>query len=147
MSTDSNGDRQRVSAQGNTTSIPSLSLGRGATQKATPEEERYVWDDSVGAFARCRGEPRKFLKGPIPWKWIARAAELPGAALAVGLCIWRLVGATRRSSVKLSNKECELLGVSRYAKSRALRSLELAGLVSVEHRRGRFPRVEIVAIQ
>lgn len=144
MGADSNTKPQRVRMERHTTSIPSLSLGKGLVQKATPQEERYVWDDGVGAFVACGGELRKFLKGPIPWDWIVRASGLPGAALAVGLCIWRLVGATRRSSVKLSNKECEPLGISRYAKSRALKTLEAAGLISVEHRRGRFPRIELM---
>ena len=105
---------------------------------------RYVWDPDVNKFVRGKDEPFKFLKAPIPWNWIVQAAALPGSALVVGLCVWRLVAATRRSSVKLSNKECELLGVTRYAKSRALRSLEGAGLVSVVHKRGRFPRVSIM---
>ena len=37
-----------------------------------------------------RGE--RFLKGPIPWRWLEVAARLPGRALAVALVLWHLIG-------------------------------------------------------
>ena len=32
----------------------------------------------------------KFLKGPIPWDWLTKAAQLPGHALHVALVLWRV---------------------------------------------------------
>jgi hypothetical protein len=34
----------------------------------------------------------KFLRGPIPWKWLIRAGRLPGKALQVGLLLWQAAG-------------------------------------------------------
>lgn len=75
---------------------------------------------------------KRFLKGPVPWDWIIRAASLPGKALIVGLCLWRLKGATGKDSVRLGNGEAEPFGIDRAAKSRALRALERARLITVD---------------
>jgi hypothetical protein len=91
-----------------------------------------------------RRQPEKFLKGPVPVPWLQQAARLPGRSLEVGLCLWRLAGAMRSMTVALSTREVEGFGVDRHAKSRALKKLEAAGLVRVDHHRGRFPRVTIV---
>ncbi len=112
-------------------------------------EEHLVWDGNRGGFifAAKLKPPSKFLKGPVPWAWIEVAAQLPAKCLAVGLCLWRLAGATRSETIKLSNKECEALGVSRHAKSRALKHLEAANLIKVEHHQGRFPRITILRVE
>jgi hypothetical protein len=111
--------------------------------------EHLVWDTTACQFVLAhdhRNQPiDKFLKGPVLWNWIEKAAHLPGKSLAVGLCIWRLMGATRSNTIKLSNRECEALGITRYAKSRALKQLEAAGLIAAEHHRGRFPRIKVVS--
>jgi hypothetical protein len=86
----------------------------------------------------------RFLKGPIPWFWVTAAAALPGQALPVGLCLWRLVGAMRSDTVSFGNADLRPLGIDRAAKSRALRALERAGLIAVVHRPGRFPRVTVL---
>jgi DNA-binding MarR family transcriptional regulator len=110
--------------------------------------EHLVWDTAACKFVLAHDHSKqtiaKFLKGPVPWNWIEKAAHLPGRSLAVGLCIWRLIGATRSNTIKLSNRECDVLGVTRHSKSRALKQLESAGLVEVQHRRGRFPRIKII---
>ena len=79
----------------------------------------------------------KFLKGPIPWSWLSRAALLQGTALSVGLCIWFLSGVTNQRKIKLSKKLVLEFGVSRSSYYRALKSLEKADLVSVERHLGR----------
>ena len=53
----------------------------------------------------------RFLKGPIPWNWIIRASGLTGQALLLGLCLWRLKGATRSNTVALSNAELVPFGI------------------------------------
>src|SRR5260370_16399819 len=83
----------------------------------------FVWDKGSGKLAPAaepidvketrlesvemktqRGHNR-FLKGPVRWGWIARAYELPGKALIVGLCLWRLSGAMGNRTVILGNAE------------------------------------------
>ena len=89
--------------------------------------------------------PNRFLKGPIPWDWVIRAAKLPGKALEVGLCLWRLKGLhPTRDTVLLSNAELKPFGIGRAAKSRALHALENAGLITVTHHQGRFPSVTVL---
>jgi hypothetical protein len=114
--------------------------------------EDFRWNAMDGAFVpvgaridvRAMGiKSGRFLKGPIPWHWLERAALLPGKALAVSLCLWRLAGLRDNYTVWLTNDEVATLGVDRFAKSRALRQLENDGLVEVEHRRGRIPLVTI----
>ena len=68
---------------------------------------------------------------------------LPGKTLVVGLCLWRLAGLKGNYVVWLTNEEVATVGVDRYAKSRALKRLHSAGLIEVEHRRGRIPLVTI----
>jgi DNA-binding transcriptional ArsR family regulator len=97
---------------------------------------------------KVRGERRtgRFLKGPIPWDWVIAAAQLPGKALAIGLCLWRLSGAKKSTSVVLSNSELAPFGIDRPAKSRALAALEKAGLIEVARKPGRWPTVTLLGL-
>jgi DNA-binding transcriptional ArsR family regulator len=116
--------------------------------------EQYAWDRVSGRYvpvAKAREEDvtsfstfKRFLKGPIPWQWIIRASQLPGKAFVVGLCLWRLKGAMKKDTIKLSNAELEPFGIDRAAKSRALSALEKAGLITVERSRGRWPVVTLL---
>ena len=111
-------------------------------------ETRYTWD-------RARGEYRKaatvstvtehYLRGPIPLTWLETAARLPGQSLAVGVGLWHLAGLRRsQQHLSLSTERLTPFGVSKYAKDRALRHLTVAGLVTVDRKKGRSPRVTIV---
>lgn len=86
----------------------------------------------------------EFVCGPIPVDWIARAAALPGRALAVGLAVW-FVDGTRRSNKAVCDSLLTRFGVSRWAGYRGLRALEQGGLVTVDRHRGRCPRVAILS--
>jgi hypothetical protein len=126
--------------------------------------ERLTWDAVAGAFVttgdvtevdagkldQVTNTPRTvkglYLKGPVPWDWINAAAALPGKALIVGLCLWRLAGATRNRTVNLGNAGLAPFGVNRAAKSRALAALEGAGLVTVARKPNRFPVVTLLAL-
>lgn len=110
------------------------------------ETQAYRWDQKSSAFVFSPGDRTKFLKGPVPWSWIKAAAQLPGSALAVGLALWRLSGATKSKTVRLANSEAEALSVGRSAKSRALVALEQAGLVIVERRPGCLPKVTLLDV-
>ena len=60
----------------------------------------------------------RFLKGPIPMAYIARAAKLPGQALSVYLALQHQTALARRQWVTLPKGLLAQLGVSRDAKSR-----------------------------
>ncbi len=89
----------------------------------------------------------RFLKGPIPWPWIAAAASLPGRALHVGLAIWLMAGIKKHKTVPLSltsiSKE---IRCSRSTASRGLHRLEDAGLVDVRRAPGRKPVVTLLGL-
>ncbi|MBY0459806.1 MAG: hypothetical protein K2V38_21010 [Gemmataceae bacterium] len=98
------------------------------------------------ATARSRRSPRhrpgeKFLKGPIPWRWVEVAAPLPGKALAVGIAAWREAGCRKCRTVPLNLSG---LAVPRRTAQRGLAELERAGLVSVNRRKGRPPLVTLL---
>jgi hypothetical protein len=89
-----------------------------------------------------RGE--KFLKGPIPWNWLCKAAHLCGKAFQVAIAIWFLAGVHKRREVKISGPAVADLGVNRHAYYRGLKVLEHAGLVSVQRAPGRKALVTIL---
>lgn len=99
--------------------------------------------------ARSKKPPRhrageRFLKGPIPWPWLEQAARLAGKALAVGLLLWLEAGCRKARTVPLCLRRGEQMGVNRQAVRRALRSLEVAGLVAVERNAGRCLAVTLL---
>ena len=89
----------------------------------------------------------KFLKGPIPWKWITQAARLPGKAFQVAITLWFLAGIKLRRTVALSGSELRGLGVNRHAGYRGMKALEMAGLVSVSRHVGRNSMVTILDLE
>ena len=114
------------------------------------KEVRLTWDRERGKFLRGKktAVSGRFIRGPLPFEWISRAARLPGSALAVGMCLWHLAGLRgTHQRLALSTERLEPFGVSRHSKDRALRALLAAGLVTVERKRGRSPRVSLVTRQ
>jgi hypothetical protein len=123
--------------------------------------ERQIWNPKTGQFVatgetiaadtatlekaadRVLASSGRFLRGPVPWFWIVTAADLPGKALLVGLCLWRLAGATKNKTMFLGNDDLRPFGIDRASKSRALRALEGVGLIEVTREPGRFPRVTL----
>jgi hypothetical protein len=79
----------------------------------------------------------KFLKGPIPWLWLATAFPLPGKALHLALVLWREAGCRRSRTVRLCLSGKLPPGLSRQSARRGLRRLAAAGLVTVRQRPGR----------
>ena len=90
------------------------------------------------------GPGEKFLKGPIPWKWLERAAQQPGRALHVGVALWFWAGIKRSGQIALSISKLSALGVSRFSAYRGLAALERVGLVVVQRQKGRKPIVTIL---
>jgi hypothetical protein len=84
-----------------------------------------------------------FLKGPVPWLWLARAGSLPGKALFVGSYLWFLTG-LKRPELVLGLRDLERHGVAKETVRRGLEHLERAGLVAVTRRRGRKARLRLL---
>ncbi len=79
----------------------------------------------------------KFLKGPIPRKWLEEAAKLPGKALHVAIELWFWAGIVGPCGIRLKATNLMGLGVKRHAGYRAINKLEAAGLISVTRIAGR----------
>jgi len=86
----------------------------------------------------------KFIAGPIDVPWVCHASRLGVTALLVGLALWHIKGLRRSNSFTFSNLIVEAWGIQPDAKSRALRKLEKAGLITVERKGKRSPRVTLI---
>src|SRR5262249_5092576 len=86
----------------------------------------------------------KFIAGPIDVPWVCQASRLGVKALLVGLALWHLKGLRRSNSFTFSNLIVEEWGIQPDAKSRALRKLEKAGLITVERKGKHSPRVTLI---
>jgi len=99
---------------------------------------RYTFNRESGSFVLAKRQPseKTLFFPPMPGEWLLKAARLPGRALAIA-CLIRLEAAfIGRPTITLQNKWAERAGLNRYAKARALRELEKAGLIKVEWNRG-----------
>jgi hypothetical protein len=115
-----------------------LSLGTG----------KAAWAKSRAKEKLPRHKPgEKFLKGPVPLTWLARAARLPGKALHIGIVLWFLAGLKNTRSVSLPSTARQLFWIDRSAKRRALGWLEQAGLIIVERHPGRNPLVTLLDVE
>lgn len=83
----------------------------------------------------------RFLKGPIPMRWLGAAMRLRGKALHVALAIWQRAGMTNSPAIKLNLSRLD--GVTHSAGSRGLAALEKAGLVTVVRMKGQSPVVAL----
>ena len=93
--------------------------------------------------AQWRGRER-FVQLPYE-RTLAAAGLVKSAPLAVLVELAYRVFKTRQNPVTLSNKTLRSVGISRDAKTRALRQLEAAGLVAVSWRgSGRSPLITIL---
>src|ERR1035437_1582463 len=87
-----------------------------------------------------------FLRGPIPWQWLAAAGRLGGKALHVGIYVWYLAGLRNSTQVKLSTRGLQEIGVTRKCAHEALATLErqqllLLGLRSTSSNCWRHPQM------
>ena len=73
-----------------------------------------------------------FLKGPIPLRWLVKAAGLGRCALMVGLTLWYTDGMRFQKPFRIGQgKIAVLLEVSRSTVLRGIKRLEAAGLIFV----------------
>lgn len=87
----------------------------------------------------------RFLMGPIPWSWIAKAGSQSGKSLHVGVVLWHLSQMQKQGTTALRQQILRELGVNRFSAYRALKGLESAGLVHVDRSAGRLARVTLLS--
>ena len=87
----------------------------------------------------------KFIRGPLDVSWVVQASQLGVKALLVGLALWHIRGLRRADTFIVSNIMVQDWGILPDAKRRALRKLEVAGLIRVEQRRKLSPLVTVLA--
>lgn len=87
---------------------------------------------------------REFFAGPIDMEWLCEVGKLKGAALQVAIMISHIGKMRNLVWIPLSNHAMARIGVSADAKSRALISLEKAGLIEVKRQIGKSPRVKVL---
>lgn len=86
----------------------------------------------------------KFLKGPIPLDWLSQAMKLPGKALHIADILWIYSGIKRSAEIPLSLSRLKEFGITRTYAARALKSLEGAGLITVDRKQGRKAVVKLL---
>jgi hypothetical protein len=85
-----------------------------------------------------------FLCGPIPMKWLTKAAGLPGKTLNVAMALWWLKGMAKYQPFKLTRKSLDLFHLSRDAARDGVNRLEQSGLITVERRNGQRHTIKIL---
>ena len=123
--------------------IAAIRLGRQTSLASKPR----VAANKKGRSPIPRHLPgQHFLKGPVPLDWLAKAACCGTRALHVGIILWYRVGleGSRSSSTKIPGYVAKNFGLDRHAKTRGLRALEKAGLVTVKRETGRSPVVTLL---
>ena len=96
---------------------------------------------------RRRYSGEKFLRGPVPMPWLAKAQTLTKAAMGVALALWFQKGLRGQGSpVKVTSAVRRHMGLSNDQSRRGIQALAAAGLLRVcKGGRGRCTVVEIIA--
>ena len=84
-----------------------------------------------------------FLKGPIPMQWLIAAANIRGKALHIGVALWFWSGIKNSKTFILPGNAIRDLGVSRQTCYSQLKSMEQAGLLSINSRKGKKPEITL----
>ena len=133
----------RVIAVGKHFDLEKLRLPPRTLRHTRTSKPRRTSGEGAPALPRHRrGE--HFLKGPIPFRWLARAACCPGRALHVGILIWFRAFLTKTQPVTIPKHTREAFGLDRKALNRGIDALASAGLVRVERATGNSPRITVL---
>jgi DNA-binding transcriptional ArsR family regulator len=106
--------------------------------------DRPATPDSGNKLLPRHKKGEHFLKGPVPLIWLAQAARCGGKALHVAIILWYRAGLQKSATIKIPGWTAKRFGLDRHAKTRALKALEEAGLVSVTRRQGCSPQVTLL---
>lgn len=141
------GFRAEMAPLSNSFSLYSFSEERHMGSPLPPENE--VWDldrlrlpaDLLGDVSTRKRPPRHrpgdpFIKGPIPYAWIASACRLPGSGLHVAMACRFLCSRYRGPNRWGLDAITRGLRISEQSARRGLHGAELAGLLTVEREPG-----------
>jgi hypothetical protein len=100
-----------------------------------------LWEEvEKGTRSRQAG----FVGCPMSWLKLVLPHTKTAKQLAVASFLYRLRILRRSKTVSLPNGVLESLGISRYAKYRALAELERAVVIAIRHENGRAIRVTLL---
>lgn len=106
-------------------------------------EKRIAFNRETGKWVD-RPVKKRFLKGSIPFDWIAAAAQLPGKTINVGIALWWLAGMSKTGVLKLTRQSQLALNISKDAERDGLRRLQQAGLIELTAQPGQRHSVRII---
>jgi hypothetical protein len=91
-------------------------------------------------------QPKSEPFAMLPLAWAAKAAAATNTPKAL-VWIWLVQQArrTKSNTIAISNEALARYGIGRHTKLRALRQLEAAGLVTLEHHPGKAVVVRLLA--
>ena len=113
--------------------------------KGNKTARRAAAGHSREAYVMAARSKDPFVKVPLWWaEAAAKATRTPGFLVCIELL--RASWKAKSLTFSASNKRLAKAGVSREVKRRVLRDLEAAGLVTIERRPGRSPRVTLVVL-
>ena len=115
------------------------------------EELKVDIRDVVQQEKKMRTAPQRpkyksFIKGPIDFDWMKKAASLPGKASLVGIAIWFVAGMAKSNTFTIQGQVLNDLGISHKAFNRALNKLAEIGLITVNRKPGRSPEITLLPI-
>lgn len=115
----------------------------------SPETQKHtsdVWGrTAVGETFLHEPKGKPLFIPAFPLSWLAHLAPLPGKALAVYLVLYFRSRIEQSRTVTLKTATLAYFGISRREKQLALQRLETIGLITVERRPRRNPRVTLLA--
>lgn len=117
------------------------SLHTSWLEQFSAEEPLATSPESSTSLSSSSPKPGKakskglFIKGPVPFDWMAAANALPGKAGAVGLALWFLRGLSGNDTIQLTREVQQLASCCRKALYVGLSSLEEGGLITVVRRK------------
>jgi len=122
--------------------VSNMGTGDGQTGRDLAELTLSDFNQSITRFRR-QGVVVKFIRGPLPQEWISRACRLGGKCANLALALWYVHGMAG-NPIKLSRRVRSEFGLGDSSTYYGLQLMEKAGLIRVERRRGRTPRVTML---
>lgn len=90
---------------------------------------------------------RRFVMGPIPVPWLARAFSLTSSAAKCALALFYQRGLCRSDEFKVEPARFRELGIHELARRRGLLELEIAGLIRLRKRTSKPPITELIGLK
>ena len=90
------------------------------------------------------GDGKNYYVPTIPLDWAVAASKCGDRGAELGQCLWFQYRVKKQNPIKLTHAALDMFHLNHRTAERTLKRMRDAGLVSVEFKRGRSPRVEIL---